>query len=133
LGINPLSYIVFPRILAGVISVVCLAFYFNVVALAGGFLVTRLLHDVPFRFFATSLAQALSLEDVGLFFLKNLFNGLIIFVVGCYQGLMVQQSSHEVPQVTTRAVVNAIIYVATFNLIVTTFFYLNQLFRLGLL
>ena len=28
MGINPLSYIVFPRILGGVISVVCLAFYF---------------------------------------------------------------------------------------------------------
>jgi phospholipid/cholesterol/gamma-HCH transport system permease protein len=133
MGINPLSYIVFPRIVGGVISVVCLAFYFNVIALAGGFLVTRVIHGMPFKFYASSLAQAVSIEDVGLFFVKNCFSGMIIFVVSCYQGLLVRQSSHEVPQVTTKAVVNSIIYVTTFNMIVTTLFYLNQLMNLGLL
>lgn len=132
MGINPLSYIVFPRIVGGVISVICLAFYFNLIALAGGFMATRLILDMPFRFYAATLAQAVAVEDLGLFFLKNGFSGLIIFIVACYQGLLVKQSSHEVPQVTTRAVVNAIIYVTTFNLTVTTLFYLNQLMRLGL-
>jgi len=42
MGINPLSYIVFPRVFGGTISVLCLAFYFNFIALFGGFLVTRL-------------------------------------------------------------------------------------------
>lgn len=133
MGINPLSYIVFPRIVGGVISVVCLAFYFNVIAIAGGFFVTRLLHDMTFGFYVNSLAEAMAVEDVGLFFLKNGFSGLIIFIVACYQGMLVKQSSHEVPQVTTKAVVNAIIYVTTFNMSVTTLFYLNQLMRLGLI
>lgn len=133
MGINPLSYIVFPRIVGGVISVLCLSFYFNVIALAGGFMVTSVIHDMQFRFYAASLAQSLAAEDVGLFFLKNGFSGMIIFVVACYQGLLVRQSSHEVPQVTTKAVMNAIIYVTTFNLAVTTLFYLNQLMRLGVI
>jgi phospholipid/cholesterol/gamma-HCH transport system permease protein len=133
MGINPLSYIVFPRIVGGVISVICLAFYFNVIALAGGFLVTRVVHDMPLKFYASTLAQALSAEDVGLFLVKNCFSGMIIFVVSCYQGLLVKQSSHEVPQVTTKAVVNSIIYVTTFNMLVTILFYLNQLMNLGIL
>lgn len=133
MGINPLSYIVFPRIIGGVVSVLCLAFYFNVIALLGGFLVTRFINDMPFSFYADTLANALAVEDVGLFLLKNGFSGMIIFVVSCYQGLLVKQSSHEVPQVTTNAVVNSIIYVTTFNLIVTTLFYLNQLMQLGLI
>lgn len=132
MGINPLSYIVFPRILGGVISVLCLAFYFNVIALTGGFMVARFIKDLPFSFYMDSLAQAIEIEDVGLFFLKNGFSGFIIFVVACYQGLLVKQSPHEVPQVTTKAVVNSIIYVTTFNLAVTTLWYLNQLMRLGL-
>lgn len=132
MGINPLSYIVFPRIVGGVISVICLAFFFNVVALIGGFMITSLLHDMTFKFYVSSLAQALAIEDVGLFFLKNGFSGFIIFVVACYQGMLVKQSSHEVPQVTTKAVVNAIIYVTFFNMAVTTLFYLNQLMHLGL-
>ena len=133
MGINPLSYIVFPRILGGVVSVLCLAFYFNVIALLGGFLVTRLLNDMPFSFYTESLANAFALEDVGLFLLKNGFSGMIIFVVSCYQGLLVKQSSHEVPQVTTKAVVNSIIYVVSFNMTVTTLFYLSQLMKLGLI
>lgn len=133
MGINPLSYIVFPRILGGVISVLCLAFYFNAIALLGGFLVTRLINDMPFAFYTDSLARAFMIEDVGLFLLKNGFSGMIIFVVSCYQGLLVNQSPHEVPQAATRAVVNSIIFCVVFNLAVTTLFYLNQLVRLGII
>ena len=133
MGINPLSFIVFPRILGGVISVLCLAFYFNIVALFGGYLVTRFVIDMPFNFYTDALAQAIAFEDVALFLLKNGFSGMIIFVISCYQGLLVQQSSHEVPQVTTKAVVNSIIYVTLFNLAVTTLFYINQLMKLGVI
>ena len=132
-GINPLSYIVFPRILGGVLSVLCLAFYFNVIALIGGYLVTRFMQDMPFSFYAESLAQAFTIEDVEIFLLKNSFSGMIIFVVCCYQGLLVKQSAHEVPQVTTKAVVNSIIYVTGFNMIVTTLFYLSKLISLGII
>ncbi len=131
MGINPLSFIVFPRVLGGVISVVCLAFYFNVLALIGGFFITRLLQDMPFLFYLDSLMSAFSKEDVIIFFAKNSFSGMIIFVVSCYQGLSVKKSPHEVPQVTTQAVVNSVIYVMVFNLTVTALFYLNQLQNLG--
>lgn len=133
MGINPLSYIVFPRIVGGVISVVCLSFYFTFIALLGGFLVTKLVHGIPFTFYIESLAQAAAKEDVFLFLLKNTFSGAMIFVICSYQGLLVQRSPHEVPQVTTKAVMNSIIYVIGFNLVVTTLFYLNELIKLGVL
>lgn len=132
MGINPLSYIVFPRLVGGVVSVLCLAFYFNAVALLGGFALARVLNGMSFSFYAETLANAFTVEDVGLFILKNGFSGIIIFVVSCYQGLLVKQSSHEVPQVTMRAVLNSVIYVVCFNLAVTTLFYLNQIVKLGL-
>ncbi|MFZ4402663.1 MAG: ABC transporter permease [Pseudobdellovibrionaceae bacterium] len=133
IGINPYSYIVFPRVLGGVISVLGLAFYFNLIALLGGFIVTRFLQDMSFGFFTDSLISAFAKEDLFIFLLKNGFSGMIIFVVSCYQGLLVKRSPHEVPQVTTQAVVNSIIFVVTFNLVVTALFYLNQLKGLGLL
>lgn len=133
MGINPLSYIVFPRLIGGIISVICLAFYYIAIALIGGFLVTKLVHSMPFSFYVESLAQAFSKEDVLLFLLKNTFSGAIIFVVCCYQGLLVQRSPHEVPQMTTKAVMNSIVYVIGFNLAVTTLFYLNELMKLGLI
>lgn len=131
MGINPLSFIVFPRILGGVISVLCLAFYFNATALLGGFFITQFFHHIPFSFYADSLTHAFAKEDVYIFLLKNSFSGMIIFVVCCYQGLSVKTSPHEVPQVTTQAVVDCVIYVTLFNLTVTAAFYLQHLKELG--
>ena len=68
-----------------------------------------------------------------IFLLKNGFSGVIIFVVSCFQGLSVQKSPHEVPQVTTQAVVKSIIYVTVFNLSVTAVVYINQLKQLGVI
>jgi len=133
IGINPLSYIVFPRIVGGVISVVCLSTYFVIIALFGGYLITKLMHGMPFGFFLNSLSSAVEVEDVWLFLLKNSFSGMIIFVVSCYQGLLVKKSPTEVPVATTQAVVKSIIYVIVFNLSVTALFYLNQLVKVGIL
>jgi phospholipid/cholesterol/gamma-HCH transport system permease protein len=110
-----------------------LAFYFTVIALIGGFLITKLINDLPMNFYLDSLAQALAFEDLWLFLLKNIFSGIIIFVVSCYQGLSVKRSPTEVPVVTTQAVVNSIIYVVVFNMSVTSLFYLSQLIKLGVL
>ena len=132
-GISPLSYIVFPRIIGGTISTLCLGFYFDIVALLGGFLATRLLHQMPVSYYTESISQALTAGDLMLLLLKNSFSGAIIFVISSYQGLLVQRSPHEVPQVTTKAVLNSIIYVVAFNVIVSGFFYLNQLMQLGVI
>ena len=133
MGIDPLSFIVFPRIIGGVISVVCLCFYFILISLLGGYFITRLIQDLPFVFYMDSLVRALASEDIFLFLVKTSFGGMIIFVVSCYQGLLVKRSPHEVPQVTTKAVVDSIIYVTVFNLSVTALFYLNQLVKLGVI
>lgn len=130
MGINPLSFIVFPRIAGGIISVVCLACYFIAAAIIGGFLIARVFQNVPVDFYMESIAQAFAQADVYLFLLKIVFSGALIFTVCCYQGLQVTQGPFEVPQVTTKAVVNSIIYCMGFNLLVTTLYYLS---RLGLL
>lgn len=131
MGIHPLSYVVFPRLIGGVISVICLAIYYVLIAILGGYLVTSLLHQLTFSYYADSLASAFSSVDFGLFLLKNTFSGAIIFMISCFQGFLVKQGPHEVPQVTTKAVVNSVIYVVAFNMTVTILFYLGRLMTLG--
>lgn len=133
IGINPLSYIVFPRLIGGVISVVCLSLFFVLVALGGGFVFTKMLHGLSTSFYFDSLANAIDGHDLWLFLLKNSFSGMIIFVVSCYQGLSVKRSPTEVPIRTTQAVVHSIIYVVVFNLTVTSLYYINKLMNLGVL
>lgn len=133
MGIHPLSYVVFPRLMGGIISVICLAIYYVLIAILGGYLVTSLLHQLTFSYYTDSMARAFSSLDFGLFLLKNTFSGVIIFMNSCYQGFLVKQSPHEVPQVTTAAVVNSVIYVVAFNMTVTILFYLGRLMALGVM
>ncbi len=132
-GINPLSYIVFPRIVAGVVSVVCLGFFFSMVALFGGYFLVNIIHPISFDFFSESIANAISGTDVLLFLLKNIFSGLIIFSVSCYQGMSVKSSFTEVPRMTTSAVMNSILYTVSFNSLVSLGVYLQSLKQLGIL
>lgn len=131
MGINPLSFIVFPRLIGGIISVICLSVYFTVIAILGGFLLTRLIHGMSFSFYMDSLARNIAFGDVWFFLLKTGFGGLIIFIVSSYQGLSVRKSHTEVPVVTMQAVVKSLIYVVVFNMTVTALFYLSQLRMIG--
>ncbi len=127
MAINPLSYIVYPRLLGGIISIVCLTFYFNAIALIGGFGVSRFFHNIPFSLYFNALAEELTVRDVGFFLTKNVLNGATLFTICCYQGLQVQESPHEVPQATTRAVMYSISAVGLTTLVASAIFYFGPM------
>lgn len=64
MGINPLSYIVFPRLIGGLVSVVALSIYFTLIAILGGFVLTRFLHGLSASFYFDSLARAMAFGDI---------------------------------------------------------------------
>lgn len=132
MGINPLSFVIFPRLVGGIVSVICLAFYFVMFATVAGALVCRFVKGMPFDLYFTSLSQAAGMSDVFIFIIKNLLSGLIIFSVSCYQGLQVDRSPHEIPQVTTKAVVKSTVYVLVFNMLLTLYFYLDYIVDIGI-
>lgn len=119
MSIEPLGYVVFPRLVGGIISLICLAFYFNCIALLGGYLVSNMVSELSFSFYLDVLAQALSADDFILNVLKNAISGLIIFSIATYRGMNIKGAPHEVPIATTKAVVQSIICVVAFNLSMT--------------
>ena len=133
LGINPLSYIVFPRLMGGILSVICLSLYYAFFAIIGGFVFSKILLNMPLSYFLDSIVQAITVEDVYMFAVKILFSGFLIFAISCHQGLQVKNGPHEVPQATTKAVVNSIIYVMAFHILTTALFYFSRLVKLGLI
>ncbi|MFK8138437.1 MAG: MlaE family ABC transporter permease [Bdellovibrionales bacterium] len=133
MGIDPLSYIVFPRLAGGVISVVCLAFYYNLIAVVGGYLATIFFHQIDFYYYLNLILEAVSPEDIFLFLVKNIFSGAMIFIICCRQGLSLKVSSFEVPIVTTKAVMLSTQYIVLFHILVTGLFYLHRLNGLGVL
>lgn len=119
MAIDPLSFVVFPRVFGGIISVVCLVVYFDVIAVLAAFTASVFLTGASFSSFCGALLQQVEVGDMAMVGLKSLMMGTTVFAVSSYQGLRVRKSHHEVPQVAIKAVVISIISVTLLNFILT--------------
>ena len=124
MGINPVYFIVTPRIIGVTIAVFCLTTVFIAVGLVGGFWVSKLILPITFSAFLQALQNSLKANDLLLGFLKSLIFGLLIALTCTYHGLTVRFSSIEVPQAATRGVVSAMLFCFATNAILTVLFYL---------
>jgi phospholipid/cholesterol/gamma-HCH transport system permease protein len=124
MGINPMRGVVLPRIIGVSAAIFCLSFYFNIVALFGGYLFARLIIFYPFGRYLQDLGGALGFWDVAVSGIKCLIFGMIVAVVCCQRGFNVRFSFTEIPQATTSAVVTCLYLCFIVNMIITTFFYI---------
>ncbi|MBU1076784.1 MAG: ABC transporter permease [Spirochaetes bacterium] len=124
MGIDPLKFIVFPRIIGGMIAMTCLTIYFSAIGIFGGILVGGFIMHVPLSKFFQIIISNMAITDLMISFLKSIVFGAIIATIGVYHGFKIMMSPTEVPQAVTKSVVNALIYTFIFNGIVTMLFYL---------
>jgi phospholipid/cholesterol/gamma-HCH transport system permease protein len=110
LGIDPIHYLVMPRVLGLATSIFSLTVYMIIVALASGYLFA-FLQDVPLRpgEYLNQLTSSLRWEDFALLALKSISFGSVIAVVTCFHGLARPVRLEEVGQVTSNAVVSCVI------------------------
>jgi phospholipid/cholesterol/gamma-HCH transport system permease protein len=125
LGIDPIHYLVMPRVLALAVSVFALTAYLIVLALGSGYLFA-FIQDVPLTAGAYfgQLAATLRWQDFALLLGKTTLFGAVIAVVSCCHGLARPLTIEQVPQVTTEAVVESVIGC----LLVDAFFLLGYVF-----
>jgi len=125
MGINPYSFVVYPRLMGGTISVGALSFYFVFFALVGGYVVTAFVHEMDPRFYFSVVLEALGHPEAWfLFVLKVIVNAVMIFSIASFYGLQVRRSHHEVPVATTKAVMRCLSYIVTFNVGSSILFYI---------
>ncbi len=124
MGINPVYFIVTPRIIGVTVAVISLTIIFITVGLLGGFWVSKLILPITFDAFLRELEVALSAADLLAGFLKSLTFGVLIALTCTYYGLTVRYSSIEVPQAATRGVVSAMLFCFATNALLTVLFYL---------
>jgi phospholipid/cholesterol/gamma-HCH transport system permease protein len=110
LGIDPVHYLVVPRVIGLALGIFSLNVYLILGALVSGYL-WAFLQDVPLRpaDYFRQLADSLSVLDFALLALKTLAFGFIIAVVTCYHGLAQPLRLEEVSYATVRAVAQSII------------------------
>jgi len=110
LGIDPIHYLVMPRVVGLALGIFSLTVYLILMALGGGYLFA-FLQDVPLMpgDYFSQLATALRWEDFVLLALKTCAFGTIIAVVTCFHGLARPLRIQEVAEATTRAVVESLV------------------------
>jgi len=123
MGIDPSRYVVLPRLVGVVASVLVLTVYFSVLAIAGSFLMAWVLGSPTISAMRLGLAETLGIGDLLLFLLKGIGCGILVGWLCCHFGLQVRSSTTEVPLMTGKAVIRAVLLCVLFNFAVTIGFY----------
>ncbi|HYP78183.1 MAG TPA: ABC transporter permease [Polyangiaceae bacterium] len=123
LGIDPPRFIVLPRLVASIVSVLVLMIYFSVVAIFGAFTVAQLTATASWESLYSGVSRGVMPFDFGLFLLKGVGLGAIVGWLCCHYGLKVKSSPTEVPQQASRAVVMSLLCGVVYSTFVTALFY----------
>jgi len=110
LGIDPVHYLIVPRVIGMAVGVFALTVYLIIGALSSGYL-WAFLQDVPLMpgDYFKQIAEALGWLDFVLLALKTLAFGFFIAIVTCYHGLAQPLRLEDVSRVAVRAVTQGVI------------------------
>lgn len=124
IGLNPIEWLVLPRILALVISMPFLAFWGDMAGLLGGAVACTIYLDFTFVQFFERLRDTVGAWHFYTGMIKSPVFGFIIAAIGCFEGLQVRGSAESVGQLTTRSVVEAIFCVIVLDAVFSIVFLL---------
>jgi phospholipid/cholesterol/gamma-HCH transport system permease protein len=122
IGLNPVDVLVIPRVLALVIMLPLLAFYASMMAMLGGMVFGYLSLDISVDTFLLRLREAATMDDFWVGMIKAPVFGLIVAVVGCFEGMQVEGSAQSVGERTTMSVVQSIFLVIVADAFFAVFF-----------
>mgnify|MGYP001264302989 CR=1 FL=1 len=119
LSTNPFKFLVFPRLLAGVIMLPILVLIADIIGVFGGYLVSIETLGFSPGPYINSTWQYLETKDVISGLIKAAVFGFIITLMGCYHGFHSRGGAQGVGRATTNAVVSASILILLSNYIIT--------------
>jgi len=107
-GISPVEFLVLPRMLALILMMPLLCIFADVIAIAGGFLVSTLMLDVSPMLYLGRTVEAVNLSGFLLGITKGAYFGVVIALTGCLRGMQCGTNAAAVGLATTSAVVTGI-------------------------
>ncbi|WP_005032152.1 MlaE family ABC transporter permease [Holophaga foetida] len=122
-GMNPVQYLLIPRLLGGIVSIFTLIVFFGAVALLGGFFLAWLWLPLSWRAFLDSLGKVIGSRELAITLVKSMLFGTFIPLICAYCGLRVQASPTEIPQAVTKAAVYSLVVVLVGGAVVSVMLY----------
>lgn len=117
MGINPIRYLVMPRVLACLVMVPLLVLFANFIAIIGGLMVSVVGVNVSSETFLNGFRNSFQIGDFINGMIKAGVFGLIIGVVGCYEGFNTRGGAQGVGLATTNSVVISSVLILVFNFV----------------
>lgn len=105
MAVNPVQYLLVPRVLAGLMMVPMLVMIFDLLGLAGGYFVAVGVKGLSAGTFITRTQQWLDPEDINEGIIKGAVFGLYIALVACFKGFNASGGAKGVGIATTQAMV----------------------------
>jgi phospholipid/cholesterol/gamma-HCH transport system permease protein len=107
MAVNPVQFLVLPRMIASMIVTPILTLLFVVIGMGGAYLVAVVIMHVDQGQWIANLRDIVVPRDVIQGVIKAVFFGFMVSTVGCYQGFNASGGGRGVGVGTTRAVVMA--------------------------
>lgn len=127
-ALNPVRFLVVPRVLASVLAMTVLGTLSTATALAAAAVISSIGLGVPWESFKTGLLDQVKFVDYMTGVAKSSVFGLLIGVIACANGLKVKGGAAGVGQATTSTVVQCVVAIVVADLIFTAIFYALKLF-----
>ncbi|HEX5218584.1 MAG TPA: ABC transporter permease [Verrucomicrobiae bacterium] len=110
-GISPVEFLVLPRMLALILMMPLLCIFADLIAIAGGYLVSTLAVGIAPELYLHRTLKAIHLSAFLLGICKGSFFGVLIALTGCLRGMQCGTNAAAVGQATTSAVVTGITWI----------------------
>lgn len=120
MAVDPLKYVISPKILAGLISLPLLTAFFDLVGIAGGYLVGVKLLGVNEGAYIGKMISSVTFTDVYGGILKSVFFGALIAWISTFMGYFCQPTTEGVSRATTNTVVTTSLCILIVDYILTS-------------
>jgi phospholipid/cholesterol/gamma-HCH transport system permease protein len=124
MGLNPIRYVVVPKVWGIILTAPLLSIMATVIGIAGGFIIAVTSLDLSPQAFLAEAASALQLIDIISGTVKSLVFAVLIVILAAYYGFRVKGGPEGVGRVTTTSVVVSIFAVIVADAILGLLFYL---------
>lgn len=105
MAVNPVKYLVVPRVLAGITMVPVLTVLSDFIGIVGGYFVGVHLLGINSGIFMSNMTEMVTLDDIFNGLIKSACFGLFLTVICCYKGITTTGGAEGVGRSTTQAVV----------------------------
>ncbi len=122
-ALNPIRFLVVPRVLATTIALVLLTGIGDLTAVAGGGFMTVTFLDVPVELYESNTLSQLEPYDFISGLIKAGVFGVIISGLACFHGLHVTGGAAGVGRATTSTVVHSVVAIIIADLMFTSIFF----------